>query len=326
MSTSNDQIRSLRARHVRAGVEDDGQRIDNFLLRELKGVPKGHVYRLLRTGQVRVNGGRIKPTRRLAAGDDVRIPPVEREAAGTTPRPGDRDLGRLAASIVYEDEGLMVLNKPAGMAAHGGSGLSYGVIEALRALRPEAPYLELAHRLDRDTSGCLIVAKRRSRLRALHALLREGRVEKKYLALLTGRLAGGRREVAAALARTQVAGGERRVRVDAAGKPAVTHFAVLERYADATLVEARIETGRTHQIRVHAAHLGHPLAGDEKYGAHDANRAWRALGLRRMFLHAASIGFNAPWRDEPYLFGAPLPGELKSLLDELESGRSRRER
>lgn len=305
------------ARHAIVSSEDGGQRIDNFLFRELKGVPKGHVYRLLRTGQVRVNGGRAKPTQRLAPGDDIRIPPVEQPATAPV-RPGSRDRDRLAGRILYEDDGLLVLNKPAGMAVHGGSGLSYGVIEALRALKPEARSLELVHRLDRETSGCLLIATRRSRLRALHALLREGAVEKRYLALLSGRLAGGRHEVNAGLLKHQAGGGERRVRIDEDGKAATTRLTVLERYRDATLVEAQIATGRTHQIRVHAAHLGYPLAGDEKYGEYDANRHWRALGLRRMFLHAASIAFTAPWNGEPRLFNAPLDDDLRAMLDRLE--------
>lgn len=304
------------ARHAVAGAEDAGQRIDNFLFRTLKGVPKGHVYRLLRTGQVRVNGRRVKPTCRLEDGDDVRIPPVQQASAQPLVR-GTQDLGWLAECIIYEDDSLLVLNKPAGLAVHGGSGLSLGAIEALRALRPKAPYLELVHRLDRDTSGCLLVAKRRSRLRAMHELLRNGQVEKKYLALLSGRLndAG---TVDVALRKHQVAGGERRVHVDEAGKAAETHFKPLTIYQSGTLVEVHIATGRTHQIRVHAAHLGHPVAGDDKYGEHEVNREWRQLGLKRMFLHAASIGFTSPWNDVPMAFNAPLDSELRAVLDRLE--------
>ncbi|HET6654683.1 MAG TPA: RluA family pseudouridine synthase [Gammaproteobacteria bacterium] len=301
-----------------AGTEDAGQRVDNFLFRELKGVPKGHVYRLLRTGQVRVNGGRVKPTSRLQAGDDIRIPPVK-QASAKPGVPAGQDLRWLADCIIYEDDSLLVLNKPAGLAVHGGSGLSLGAIEALRALRPQAPYLELVHRLDRETSGCLLIAKRRSRLRAMHELLRNGQVEKKYLALLSGHLndAGA---VNAPLRKHPVAGGERRVHVDEeSGKAAETHFKPLTNYSGGTLVEARIVTGRTHQIRVHAAHLGHPVAGDEKYGEHETNREWRGLGLKRMFLHAASIGFTAPWNDVPLAFNAPLDEELRGVLDRLES-------
>ncbi|HET7569482.1 MAG TPA: RluA family pseudouridine synthase [Gammaproteobacteria bacterium] len=306
------------ARHAVAGAEDVGQRIDNFLFRTLKGVPKGHVYRLLRTGQVRVNGRRVKPTRRLEDGDDVRIPPVQ-QASAQPPVRGAQDLAWLKDCIIYEDDSLLVLNKPAGLAVHGGSGLSLGAIEALRALRPQAPYLELVHRLDRETSGCLLIAKRRSRLRAMHELLRSGEVEKKYLALLSGRLndAG---TVNVALRKHQVAGGERRVHVDETGKTAETHFKPLTIYEQGTLVEARISTGRTHQIRVHAAHLGHPVAGDDKYGEHETNREWRRLGLKRMFLHAASIGFTAPWNDVPLAFNAPLDSELRGVLDRMEEG------
>ncbi|HET6724440.1 MAG TPA: RluA family pseudouridine synthase [Gammaproteobacteria bacterium] len=302
-------------RHAVADAEDAGQRVDNFLFRELKGVPKGHVYRLLRTGQVRVNGRRVKPTNRLEAGDDVRIPPVA--VAAEAKRPPEEGLEWLTERIVYEDDSLLALNKPAGMAVHGGSGLSHGVIEALRALRPKAPYLELVHRLDRDTSGCLLIAKRRSRLRAMHTLLREGQVEKKYLALLSGRQ-NDAVSVGAALRKHQIAGGERRVHVDEEGKAAESRFKPLTLYPDATLVEVRILTGRTHQIRVHAAHLGHPVAGDDKYGEREVNREWRKLGLRRMFLHAASIGFTAPWNDVPMAFDAPLDDELRSILDRLE--------
>lgn len=304
------------ARHAVADAEDAGQRVDNFLFRELKGVPKGHVYRLLRTGQVRVNGRRVKPTKRLEAGDDVRIPPVA-VASPVRLVEGTQDLDWLADCIIYEDDSLLVLNKPAGLAVHGGSGLSLGAIEALRALRPNAPYLELVHRLDRDTSGCLLVAKRRSRLRAMHSLLREGQVEKKYLALLSGRM-NDAVSVGAALRKHQIAGGERRVHVDEEGKAAESRFKPLTMYADATLVEVRILTGRTHQIRVHSAHLGHPVAGDDKYGERDINREWRKLGLKRMFLHAASIGFTAPWNEMPMAFDAPLDNELRSILDRLE--------
>jgi 23S rRNA pseudouridine955/2504/2580 synthase len=303
-------------RHAIADTEDAGQRVDNFLFRELKGVPKGHVYRLLRTGQVRINGRRTKPTRRLEAGDDVRIPPVKL-ASASPPARSARNLEWLADRIIYEDDSLLVLDKPSGLAVHDGSGLSLGAIEALRALRPRAPYLELVHRLDRDTSGCLLIAKRRSRLRAMHELLRNGEVEKKYLALLSGRLndAG---TVDVPLCKHQPVGGERRVRVDAAGKSAETHFKPLTMYAHGTLVEASIKTGRTHQIRVHAAHLGHPVAGDDKYGEHETNREWRGLGLKRLFLHAASIGFTAPWNDVPLAFNAPLDEELRAVLDRLE--------
>lgn len=310
--------KTVTVRHAVANADDAGQRVDNFLKRELKGVPKGHIYRLLRTGQVRVNGGRIRPTHRLAAGDDVRIPPVKGKDTPVR-APHKEEVSWLADRIIYEDDSLLVLDKPAGLAVHGGSGVNIGAIEALRALRPKAPYFELVHRLDRQTSGCLLIAKRRDRLRALHQLLRKGEVEKKYLALLSGRLndAGS---VDAPLRQHRVAGGEKRIHVDETGKRAETWFKPLTIYADATLVEARIGTGRTHQIRVHAAHLGHPIAGDDKYAEHDVNREWRRFGLKRMFLHAASIGFTAPWNDVPLSFNAPLDGQLRAVLDRLEVG------
>jgi 23S rRNA pseudouridine955/2504/2580 synthase len=304
-------------RHVEIAAGEAGQRIDNFLFRVLKGVPKGHIYRLLRTGQVRINGGRAKPTRRLAAGDDIRIPPIKRAAAKPRAADGAHNLDWLVECIVYEDDGLLVLNKPAGLAVHGGSGLRLGAIEALRTLRPRAPYLELVHRLDRDTSGCLMIAKRRSRLRALHELLRTGQVDKKYLALLSGR-ANDAVTVDAPLKKHQSAGGERRVRVDDAGKASRTHFKPLARFSRATLVEVSIVTGRTHQIRVHAAHLGCPVAGDDKYGERETNRAWHDIGLKRMFLHAASIAFTAPWNDVPLAFNEPLDDELRAVLTRLE--------
>lgn len=302
----------VRVRHAIASAEDAGQRVDNFLFRELKGVPKGHVYRLLRTGQVRINGRRSKPTTRLGEGDDVRIPPVRSISAAPAPEAGDYSW--LADCIIYEDDSLLVLNKPAGLAVHGGSGVKLGAIEALRALRPNARYLELVHRLDRDTSGCLMVAKRRSRLRAMHALLRTGQVEKCYLALLSGRL-NDAQMVRAPLCKYHAPNGERRVRVDRSGKSAQTHFKPLSNYPDGTLVEVHIATGRTHQIRVHAIEIGHPVAGDNKYGVREVNRTWRNAGLKRMFLHAASLSFTAPWNDVPLVFNAPLDAPLREFLD-----------
>ncbi|HFD80552.1 MAG TPA: RluA family pseudouridine synthase, partial [Gammaproteobacteria bacterium] len=248
-------------RWVEVSAEQAGQRIDNFLLRVLKGVPKSRIYRLLRKGEVRVNKGRIRPEYRLQAGDTLRIPPV-RVAETRGGAPGARPQQALADAILYEDDRLLVLNKPAGMAVHGGSGLSFGVIEALRALRPEAPYLELVHRLDRDTSGCLLIAKRRSELRTLHELLRTGALTKRYLLLAEGDWSRGPFRVEAPLRKNQLRGGERVVRVDSTGKAALTRFRFLEGYAGASLMEAELVTGRTHQIRVHAQHAGHPLAGD----------------------------------------------------------------
>ena len=303
---------------LRVGPEEAGQRIDNYLLRQLKGVPKSRVYRLLRKGEVRVNRGRIKPEYRVQAGDEVRIPPV-RQAERDTTIPAAGLVSRIEAAILYEDERLLVLDKPAGVAVHGGSGIRHGVIEALRAARPNAPMLELVHRLDRDTSGCLIIAKKRSALRNLHELLREGSMDKRYLALVRGDWPGGSRTVTAALQKNQLKGGERIVTVDAEGKAARSVFRPLTRYGRASLLEVKLDTGRTHQIRVHGAHIGHPLAGDDKYGDPDFNRAVRELGLRRLFLHAVELRFREPDRTEEVHVSAPLPDELRAALDRLEA-------
>ena len=298
-------------------AEQAGQRIDNFLLRFLKGVPKSRIYRLLRKGEVRVNKGRIKPEYRLQSGDQVRIPPV-RVSESEPASPGGQAVQQLADAILYEDERLLVLNKPAGMAVHGGSGLSYGVIEALRVIRPQAPYLELVHRLDRGTSGCLLIAKRRSELRMLHELLRQGEVDKRYLLLVQGDWSRGPYRVNAALRKNLLHGGERVVRVDEDGKTALTHFHFLDAYGGASLMEADLKTGRTHQIRVHAAHMGHPLAGDDKYGATDFNRRMRSLGLKRLFLHAHTVAFEDNERHRNIHVSAPLSADLRKLIQQLE--------
>lgn len=300
-------------------AEQAGQRIDNFLLRILKGVPKSRIYRLLRKGEVRVNRSRTRPEYRLQYGDQVRIPPV-RTSATRESQPGDQALARLGDAILYEDDRLLVLNKPAGMAVHGGSGLSFGVIEALRAMRPDAPFLELVHRLDRDTSGCLLIAKRRSELRTLHELLRRGAVQKRYLLLVLGDWSEGRTDIDMPLSKNLQQGGERVVRVDPLqGKEARTLFRFLEKYPGASLMEADLKTGRTHQIRVHAAYAGHPLAGDEKYGEAEFNRRMRALGLKRLFLHAHYVAFRDEERDREIEVSAPLSDDLRQLIQQLEA-------
>ena len=309
------------ARTVRVPEDRDGQRLDNFLLGQLKGAPRSLVYKLVRSGQVRVNGGRAKAERKLEAGDEVRIPPVRLAEAGEVRPPPESMLRRLAASVVFEDRNLLALNKPSGIAVHGGSGVSVGVIEALRALRPDES-IELVHRLDRDTSGVLVVAKRRAALLELQALLREAEDEeapnKKYLALLVGRMPSGTMTVEAPLQKSVLQGGERMVRVDPDGKASVSHFRLIERRGGHSFCEVRIETGRTHQIRVHAAHLGHPVAGDEKYGDREANRKLaEQAGLKRLFLHAASMEFALEQGKLPYLLNAPLAEELKAVLDRL---------
>jgi 23S rRNA pseudouridine955/2504/2580 synthase len=308
--------------YVEAGEGDVGQRLDNFLMRTLKGVPRTHVYRLLRKGEVRVNSKRAKADQRLAAGDRIRLPPVRRtEAAadGALPRPPSASLQRLLTeAIVYEDADLLVLNKPAGVAVHGGSGMSHGVIEVLRAVRPDARELDLVHRLDRETSGCLIVAKRRSALRDLHAQLREGRTEKRYLALVCGKWDLGQKRIELALATGERRGGERHVAVRGHGQMAVSTFRPVQFFGTvATLMEVEIDTGKTHQIRVHAAHAGHPVAGDDKYGDRERNEALRGYGLNRMFLHAASIGVNRPGTLEPLHVSAPLGADLHAVLEAL---------
>ena len=308
-----------RARHLSIADEQATQRLDNFLIRTLKGVPKSHVYRLVRTGQVRVNGRRAKPDYRLAAGDEIRIPPVRQSEPGPQTRPGSRQQAMLQAAILYEDTYLLVLNKPAGWAVHGGSGVSLGVIEALRAVRPGERYLELAHRLDRDTSGCLLVARKPAALRELHTALRLGQVDKRYLALLSGVWSGGTRRLRLALEKNVLQSGERMVKVAREGREAESVFRPLSRFPDATLMEVAILTGRTHQIRVHAAHLGHPVLGDEKYGDREANRHFRLLGLKRMFLHAASLSFSHPGTGMPLQVTAPLDPQLQMLLKRLET-------
>lgn len=303
-----------KVRLLKAGEEDAGQRLDNFLFRTLKGVPKSHVYRLLRTGQVRVNKRRAKPDYRLEAGDELRLPPVRQEEKAAPGLPPHWQQEALKTAILFEDDRLLVINKPAGMAVHGGSGVSFGVIETLRVLRPESPGIELAHRLDRETSGCLIVAKRRSMVRVLHTAFREGRVEKRYQALLAHAWTGGEQTVDLPLEKNLLQGGERMVKVSREGKEAKSLFRPMQKFADSALLEIRIFTGRTHQIRVHATHIGHPVAGDEKYGDKEANKGFRAVGLKRMFLHAAELAFEHPETGERLNLKAPLDEELEALL------------
>ena len=310
---------SASPRILQVDASHEGQRIDNFLMTSLKGVPRSHIYRVLRTGEVRVNKGRIKPTYRVQEGDNVRIPPIHTAEPGAVADPGARVLELISSSIIYEDKGLIIINKPSGIAVHGGSGLSYGVIEALRMARPDAPNLELVHRLDRETSGCLMIAKKRSILRGLHELLRgEGGVDKRYLALVQGRWEGGRQTVDASLLKLdrygQLNSGERMVRVSDAGKESTSLFQPQAIYAQASLVEVRPLTGRTHQIRVHAAHINRPIAGDDKYGNEDFNRRMATMGLKRLFLHAHSLSFELPDSGQRISVNAPLGDALKAML------------
>lgn len=306
-----------QVRHLRIDAETAGQRIDNYLLRQLKGVPRSRIYRLLRKGEVRVNRGRVGPTYRLQAGDELRLPPVRQSQAEAAPQVPAGLRRRLEAGVLYEDERVLVIDKPPGLPVHGGSGQPYGLIEILRELRPQERFLELVHRLDRDTSGCLMLARRRSALRELHAALREGRAEKRYLTLLEGQLPRGAVPVEAALDRRERGAGERKVEVSGAGKAARTVFRTVERYPGVTLAEADISTGRTHQIRVHAAHIGHPVLGDDKYGDRDANRRLRALGLKRIFLHARSLRVQLADGSE-LRAEAPLSEDLEAVRTALQ--------
>ncbi|MDO1529767.1 RluA family pseudouridine synthase [Fulvimonas sp. R45] len=303
-------------RQVEIGPEREGQRIDNALAALLKGVPKSMIYRLLRTGQVRVNGKRAKPDTRLAAGDTLRIPPVRVAERPAVQGPPAELVAQVADAVIFEDKHFLVIDKPSGIASHGGSGVSHGAIELLRAARPHES-LELVHRLDRDTSGVLVLARSRAGLVGLQAAIRAGEVTKQYLCLLVGHPPKAKFDVNAPLRKSVLQGGERMVRVADDGKPSLTFFREMEQYPGARLMQATLGTGRTHQIRVHAAHIGHPVAGDTKYGDKDMNRRLRDYGLHRLFLHAAHMGFELDGRS--YGFSAPLPGELKDFLDALAS-------
>lgn len=290
------------------------QRLDNFLIARLKGVPKSRIYRIVRKGEVRVNKGRVDVNYRLVTGDVVRIPPVrvaERTEESYVPQ-GLQAL--LQEGILFEDEGFLIVNKPAGYAVHGGSGVSSGIIEGLRLIRPEAHFLELVHRLDKDTSGCLIIAKKRSVLKLLHELFRDNHIHKTYVALLAGQWARKKLVVNAPLLKNISKGGERMVVISQAGKEAETLFRRLKLFSDATLVEAAPKTGRTHQIRVHAASLGHPIVGDERYGRDEINRRFKDKGYKRMFLHAERLKFQHPVTGVSLNILAPLPQPLEDLL------------
>lgn len=309
---------NLSVQFLTVSDEEAGQRIDNFLRTKLKGVPKSMIYRILRKGEVRINKKRVKPEYKLLDGDLIRIPPVrtsEREDAPVSA--GLAKVSALANCIIYEDDYLLVLNKPSGTAVHGGSGLSFGVIEGLRALRPEARFLELVHRLDRDTSGVLLVAKKRSALRALHEQLRSKGMQKDYLALVRGQWQSHCKVVQAPLLKNILQSGERIVRVNSEGKPSETRFKVEERFEHATLVKASPVTGRTHQIRVHTLHAGHPIAFDDRYGDRDFDNQLAGTGLKRLFLHAQALKFEHPNTGETLRVEAPLDEGLRRCLQVL---------
>lgn len=305
------ESRHTSVRKVRIDTELAGQRIDNFLRRELPGVPKSRLYRILRRGEVRVNGGRVRADYRLEDGDEVRIPPARVSTDPAAAPPGR--LASLEKRIIFEDKRLLVIDKPSGLAVHGGSGISHGVIELMREARPEIRDLSLAHRLDRETSGCLVLAKRRSALRELHEMFRNGKVEKNYLALVIGDWQLGDCLVDQPLYVEHRKNGERHVVINSRGKNAQTRFRLSRTLGKFSLLQCQPQTGRTHQIRVHAQHLGHAIAGDLRYGDPDSNHECKKLGLKRLFLHAQSISFADDSGNES-LFVAPLAEDLESFL------------
>lgn len=310
--------------HVVIEEEQQGQRLDNFLIRHCKGVPKSHIYRILRSGEVRVNSKRVDATYRVATGDTLRIPPIR---IAERPEVAVEEVAkeRVDLPILFEDEAMLAIDKPEGIAVHGGSGVSFGVIEALRRQRPQAKFLELAHRLDRETSGILLIGKKRLALTALHDMFREHGegADKRYLVLVKGRWMNATQHVRLPLHKYLTEGGERRVSVDAEGKASHTVFRLLARWREASLLEAQLKTGRTHQIRVHLAHLGFPILGDEKYGDFTLNKALKKEGLKRMALHAWRMGFRHPLSGAAIEMRAPLPDALAAYIATLTATQER---
>ena len=303
--------------NISVSPEQAGRRIDNFLLAHLKTIPKSRIYQMLRRGEVRANGGRIKPDYRLQPGDDIRIPPLFEQARADPGKPPERLVKTIRSCVIYEDERVVVVNKPSGLVVHAGSGSAFGVIEVLRELyRPEQT-LHLVHRLDKETSGCLLIAKDMIVLRRVNQALKNGEVEKEYDALLQGRLRKKNIRVDTPLQRHRNHRGDGRVRTDESGKSAFSRFSTVKVYREATRVKVRTATGRTHQIRVHAGSIGHPLAGDGKYGDREFNREMRKAGLKRMFLHAGKLTVPALRKTGDYRFSAPLPGDLEEILKRL---------
>ncbi len=315
MTNSSNYPDYPQVRQLTISDDEAGQRIDNYLLRILKGVPKTHIYKIIRTGQVRVNKKRIKPIYKIKPNDVVRVPPVRFNPAKPA-KPKLEFLEFIKNSIIFEDDLVLVINKPAGMAVHGGSGVNLGLIEAIRNLYPKHITLELVHRLDKPTSGCLLIAKKRSYLRQLHQALRENNIRKTYLALLKGKLTKNPIKCDKPLKKNTLKSGERMVTVDADGKAALTIFKPIKQFQDTTLAEIELITGRTHQIRVHAQNLGHAVIGDIKYGSSKANAKFKKSGLNRMFLHANQITFPHPERGE-LTVTAPLDDALNRILSKL---------
>lgn len=302
----------------------DGQRIDNFLAKKLKGVPTSHLYRILRSGEVRVNSKRIDAAYRLKTGDQVRIPPIRTTVEEKSPAIKQPLIARLEKAVIYEDEAMLAINKPAGMAVHGGSGISRGVIEQLRLERPLAKFLELVHRLDRETSGVLMVAKKRSALTALHEAMRSNQMDKRYLMLVRGVWNEKRKHVVLSLQKHVLPSGEKRVTVEEGGQASETIFHLRKNLGDFSLLEAQLITGRTHQLRVQLVHLGFPIAGDDKYGDFALNKALQKQGLKRMFLHSAETSIRHPLTGEKLKLVAPLPVELQNFLQYLEENQQKK--
>ncbi len=300
--------------HVTVTTDHVGQRLDNYLLSKLKGLPKSRLYRIVRKGEVRINKKRIKPDYRLQEGDIIRLPPLRLSTANAKKSPSDKLATLLEKAIIFEEKNFLLINKPTGIAVHGGSGITLGVIEILRALRPKQKYLELVHRLDRDTSGCLLIAKKSSTLKELHELLRTGSIKKTYLALVAGHWPQSLKKIDAPLYKNQLHSGERIVRVHKEGKSCLTQFRPIQHFSDTTLVEAMPISGRTHQIRVHSQYAKHPIIGDEKYGDKIANKKMRNLGCKRLFLHASQLTFTLSSINKSYVLQAELPEDLQRFL------------
>ncbi|HEX7605997.1 MAG TPA: RluA family pseudouridine synthase [Usitatibacter sp.] len=304
-------------RWIEVTEDDAGQRIDNYLLARLKGVPKSRIYRILRSGEVRINSKRVGPEQKVLAGDRIRIPPVR-----VAERDEDVAAPHFKMPVLFEDEALMAIDKPPGIAVHGGSGVAHGVIESLRSMRPQARFLELVHRLDRETSGVLLIAKKRSALTVLHEMMRSRDMDKRYLAGVSGRFRNERQRVRVSLAKHVNSAGEKRVSVSEGGQEAETVLRLVERGPEFSLLEAELLTGRTHQIRVHLAHLGHPVLGDDKYGNFELNKRLRKEGLKRMFLHAAKLSFAHPVTGEPLELSSPLPADLEKFRSRIKAEQS----
>jgi 23S rRNA pseudouridine955/2504/2580 synthase len=314
MNTDQQSTRP-KVQWVEITEDNSEQRLDNFLITRLKGVPKSCIYRIVRKGEVRVNKGRVDVKYRLVTGDIVRIPPVRQSEMDSGALPVSRGLTDiLQSNVLFEDDALLIVNKPSGFAVHGGSGIDSGIIEGFRKMNPGQRFLELAHRLDRDTSGCLLIAKKRSALRSLHGQFRDDTVAKTYLALLSGQWARKKLVVNQPLQKNVSKGGERMVVISHNGKESETLFRRLKLYRDATLVEVSPKTGRTHQIRVHAAYLSHPIIGDDRYGFDDINKSFKTRGYKRLFLHAETLQFQHPVSGAPVKVSAPLPQQFSDYI------------